>query len=80
LQVDNNNEYDEICSEYEIIITGIPCGSDQYISAFIDRFLEELQQEVNKFKAIDKSHAKWVVLKPYYTKCHILLKSHITQN
>lgn len=52
MECNDNEEYKKICKEYGIIITGIPCGSDEFISAFIDIFLEELQEEVNKFKKV----------------------------
>jgi len=68
LKESNIAEYEKICKEYGIMVAGIPCGSDEYQLVFIDKFLEELQQEVDRFKEIDKSHAKWAVLKQSISK------------
>ena len=68
LKLSNIAEYEKICEDYGIMVAGIPCGSDEYQLVVIDKFLEELQQEVNRFKEIDKSHAKWAVLKQSISK------------
>jgi hypothetical protein len=78
LRDNDDEEYEKICREYGIIITGIPCGSDEYIEAFIDKFLGELQIEVDKFKSIDKSHAKWAVLKQSISKRIVHLQRGMT--
>jgi hypothetical protein len=71
-------EYEKICREYGIVITGIPCGSDEYIQVFIDKFILDLQEEVDKFKAIDKSHAKWAILKQSISKRIVHLQRGMT--
>ena len=63
MKAEDYGQYIQICKEYGMVTTGIPCGSKEYIHEFINNFLKELREEVDRYKVINKGHAKWAVLK-----------------